>query len=53
MAFRIVRFFADNRPRQVIRTGLTEEDVRAHCKRDDTRGDGWFDGWEECDSENA
>jgi hypothetical protein len=39
--------------RRVLKTGLTLEQVQAHCQRDDTHGgstdDGtaWFDGYEE------
>lgn len=32
---------------EVIKTGLTLEEVQEHCERDDTHGDGWFDGWME------
>lgn len=28
-----------------IATGLTLEEAQEHCQRDDTRGDGWFDGY--------
>jgi hypothetical protein len=45
MTYRIVRFFADDRPTDTIVRGLTLEQAKAHCKRDDSRGDGWFDGY--------
>lgn len=48
--YRIVRFRFDQKDedhRQVIKTGLTLEEARAHCKREDTHGDGWFDGYEQ------
>lgn len=32
---------------EVVQTGLTLEEAREHCQRDDTRGDGWFDGYTE------
>lgn len=32
---------------EVISTGLTLEEAQSHCRRDDTHGEGWFDGYEE------
>ena len=31
----------------VIKTGLTLAEAQAHCKREDTHGSGWFDGYTE------
>jgi hypothetical protein len=45
--YRIVRFYQDDRPREVIEDDLTLEQAKAHCLRPDTRGEGWFDGFEE------
>ena len=51
--YRIIRFFYDESPRQIIEEGLTLEEAQEHCSRDDTHGgsteDGtaWFDGYEE------
>jgi len=47
--YRIVRFYRDTwlEPREVIDTGLTLDEAQAHCRREDTRGDDWFDGYEE------
>jgi hypothetical protein len=46
--YKVVRFYKDAmRDKKVILTGLTLEDAQAHCKREDTRGDDWFDGYEE------
>lgn len=45
----IVRFYRDGTP-SVIKYGLTLEDAKEHCSRDDTSGDGWFDGFRESDS---
>lgn len=44
--YKIIRFRQDGE-NEVIETGLALEDVQAHCKREDTHGDGWFDGYEE------
>jgi len=44
--YKIVRWFNPtlNRQDRTIKTGLTEEQAQAHCKRSDTREDGvWFD----------
>jgi len=43
--FAIVRFRFRG-PRRVIKRGLTLAEAQAHCRRDDTRGPGWFDGFE-------
>jgi hypothetical protein len=43
--YRIVRFRKDG-PREVLREGLSFAEVRSHCGRPDTEGDGWFDGFE-------
>ena len=45
--YMIVRFYRDDRPKEIIVRGLTLEQAQAHCRRDDTRGDDWFDGYEE------
>lgn len=44
--YKIIRFHF-NEDSEVIQTGLTLEEAQEHCRRDDTRGDGWFDGYEE------
>ncbi len=56
MSYKVIRFFADDRPREVKSTGLTLEDAQEHCQdpetssrtttSDETPGD-WFDGYEE------
>jgi len=38
------RFKGDN---EVIKTGLTLEQAQEHCQREDTHGQGWFDGYTE------
>ena len=46
--YKIVRFRREEAaPQEIIVRGLTLEQAQAHCKRDDTKGDGWFDGYEE------
>jgi hypothetical protein len=44
--YKIVRFRFEGRNR-VIKRGLTLEEAQAHCQREDTHGDGWFDGYDE------
>ncbi|MFY9838224.1 MAG: hypothetical protein WAK55_17490 [Xanthobacteraceae bacterium] len=44
--YKIVRFFKDG-PSFTIKTGLTLDEAQAHCKREDTHGDDWFDGYTE------
>jgi hypothetical protein len=43
--YRIERFYADDRHSEIIVRGLTLAQAQAHCRRDDTRGPGWFDGY--------
>jgi uncharacterized protein YciI len=44
--YEIVRF-QFKAPSEVIKRGLTLEEAQAWCERDDTHGDGWFDGYRE------
>ena len=46
MSYKIIRFTFDGSPRTVKR-GLTLEEAQAHCRREDTHGEGWFDGYDE------
>lgn len=44
--YKIIRFKQDGDD-EVIERGLSLEEAQAHCKRDDTHGPGWFDGYDE------
>jgi hypothetical protein len=37
--------FNDNN--SIIKKGLTLEQAQEHCQREDTHGEGWFDGYME------
>ena len=41
--YKIMRAYADSRPKEVIKRGVTLEEAQEHCSREDTHGDGWFD----------
>ena len=44
--YKIVRFFRDeNRQSEIIQEGLALDEAQEQCQRDDTHGDGWFDGY--------
>jgi hypothetical protein len=43
--YKIVRFFREDRPNEVIRTGLTLQEAQEHCSAPYTQGQGWFDGY--------
>ena len=43
---KIIRFRFEGTKR-VVKKGLTLQEAQEHCSRDDTRGDGWFDGYTE------
>lgn len=46
--YKVIRFYRDfDRPNKVVLTGLTLEEAQSHCRREDTRGDDWFDGYDE------
>jgi len=44
--YKIIRF-KFNGQQITIKKGLTLEEAQAHCRREDTHGDGWFDGYAE------
>ena len=43
--YKIVRFHFQGGS-EVVKTGLTLDEAQAHCKRADTHGPDWFDGYE-------
>lgn len=47
--YKIVRFHQDDTPAETVVRGLTLDQAQAHCRREDTHGDGWFDGYDEDD----
>ena len=44
--YKIIRF-RQGEETITIQTGLTLEEAQANCQDDETRGDGWFDGYTE------
>lgn len=44
--YRIIRFYQDDRDTEIVVRGLTLDQAQAHCRREDTHGEGWFDGYE-------
>jgi hypothetical protein len=47
-SYKIVRFYQEGTVRsRTIQTGLSLEDAQKHCQREDTHGEGWFDGYTE------
>lgn len=47
MTYKIVRYYADERPAVVLLTGLTEAQVKSYCSNPATKGKDWFDGFTE------
>lgn len=47
--YKIKRFWRDDEQRngEVVKRGLSLEEAQAHCSDPSTRGEGWFDGYEE------
>lgn len=45
MTYAVYRYFRDDKPAELLVGGLTLEQAQEHCKRDDTHGDDWFDGF--------
>jgi len=44
MTYKIIRHYKSG-IRKTIKEGLTLEDAQAHCSREDTAGENWFDGY--------
>lgn len=44
--YKIVRFYQDERSQEIVSRGLSLEQAQAHCRREDTHGPDWFDGYE-------
>lgn len=44
--YKIIRFRFKGNSR-VIKRGLSLEEAQAWCRREDTHGEGWFDGYDE------
>ena len=44
--YKIVRF-RFNGENETIQNGLTLEEAQNHCQDEETRGEGWFDGYME------
>lgn len=46
--YKIVRMYRDvNKNSRTIKKGLSLKEAQEHCSKSDTRGEGWFDGYEE------
>jgi hypothetical protein len=45
--YKIIRMYRDNYKTRIIKKDLTLEQAQEHCRRDDTHGEGWFDGYAE------
>ncbi len=43
--YKVIRF-SMNAPSKVIKKGLTLKEAQEHCRREDTHGEGWFDGYD-------
>lgn len=43
--YKIIRFRYEG-DATVIKRGLTLEEAQAHCRREDTHGPDWFDGYD-------
>lgn len=44
--YRIIRYYKISARRRVIRNNITLTEAQNHCHRPDTKGPGWFDGYD-------
>ncbi len=44
VTYKIVRYYNDGTPNEVVKTGLSLADAKAHCSDPSTHGEHWFDG---------
>lgn len=45
--YQVTRLYRDeNQPSRLVAEDLTLEEAQAWCRRPDTHGDGWFDGYQ-------
>jgi len=44
--YRIIRFRRQNGNKRTIRNNVTLSEAQNHCSREDTKGSGWFDGYD-------
>lgn len=44
--YRIVRHYKDSFSKRTIKSRLSLAEAQNHCSREDTRGPGWFDGYD-------
>jgi hypothetical protein len=43
--YKIIRFFKDKHENEIVEEGLSLEDAKLWCSREDTHGEDWFDGF--------
>ena len=46
VTFHIIRTYDSDRPSERIESGMTLKEAQTHCRRVDTHGEGWFDGYD-------
>lgn len=45
--YKIIRSYREDKPSKEIKKNLTLKEAQEHCSREDTHGEGWFDGYSE------
>ena len=43
--YKIIRFFKDKHENEIVEEGLSLEDAKLWCNREDTHSEDWFDGF--------